>query len=528
MIKEPEAPVERSEPVHVLERGVRLSRSFLWQVQRAFFEQGGPGVWSSSTVPHYVTSNPFLAGGYARIVLGFLRDCRAAGAAFFDGGRPLHILELGSGSGRFTYHFLRKLLPLLRASTLADVPVKVVMTDFAESNLASFRAHPRLAPYFAEGTLDVARFDVERDWELRLERSGEVLSPDAPGNPVVVIANYVFDSIPQDAFLVRGGKLHESLLTVSSLVREPDLGDPEMLARLLLAYEHRPVEGDYYGDAELDAILEGYRERLADTALLFPVTALGAIRSLAALGGGKMLLLSADKGDHSERHLLGGREPGIAAHGGAFSMSVNYHAIGRYVAARSGRALHPPHLHCSISVGAFALGSGACPETALAYEEVTAFGPDDYFLLTHGVERMSSDLALPQILAYLRLSGWDAHVVLGCHASLLAQVASAEDAVQEDVYRALRLVWDLHYPIGEERDLALHLAVLLHAMRYFPEALDFLPAVRRASRPLPRRVLHHGVVLSWAPAARRRCRLHGRRAPSRPHPRRGQDHADPD
>ena len=50
---------------HILQSRQRLSRSLLWQLQRRYFAQAGLDAWRSGTVPHYVTSNPFIARAYA-------------------------------------------------------------------------------------------------------------------------------------------------------------------------------------------------------------------------------------------------------------------------------------------------------------------------------------------------------------------------------------------------------------------------------------------------------------------------------
>jgi len=86
-----------------LELPCRLSRSVLWRLQRRFFERRGPAAWSEGVVPHHATTNPYLARAYSRIVLGFLRDWRAG----LDPSQPVYLVELGAGSGRLAFHFLR-------------------------------------------------------------------------------------------------------------------------------------------------------------------------------------------------------------------------------------------------------------------------------------------------------------------------------------------------------------------------------------------------------------------------------------
>jgi hypothetical protein len=198
------APLSDS-PGHVLEAGKRLSESLLWRLQKSFFAVTGATAWSRGIVPHYVTSNGWIAGAYARVVLGWLRDVTAAG--LLDPGHPVYLLELGCGSGRFGYHFLARLLDLLGRSSLRGVTLRYVLTDFTESNLAPLRSHPALQPWIEEGILDFAGFDATGGEEIRLERSGTVLGAgtlvNPLVNPLVVIANYVFDGVPQDAFAIR-------------------------------------------------------------------------------------------------------------------------------------------------------------------------------------------------------------------------------------------------------------------------------------------------------------------------------------
>ncbi len=160
-----------------LETNCRLSQSVLWQLQRNYFERQGIEAWNSGAVPHHITSSPFITDAYARIVFGFLRDCAAvsrqdnSSVAKPADSRPLYIVELGSGSGRFAYLFLRKLLDLYRSSVLKNFQIKYVMTDLAERNLEYWRTHSWLQSLVEEGLLDFARFDVEHDQKLKLIHS---------------------------------------------------------------------------------------------------------------------------------------------------------------------------------------------------------------------------------------------------------------------------------------------------------------------------------------------------------------------
>lgn len=468
-----------------LEQKQRLSRSMLWKLQREFYEQTGVQAWNKEFVPRHVTSNPFIADAYAKVVCGFLRDCQAAGwqsarpsFAPLDDSQPLYIVELGAGHGGFSYLFLKKFLKLYRNSLFKEIPVRYVMTDLAERNVESWPAHPRLQPFFEEGFLDVARFDAERDDELTLRRSGATLSAGAVRNPVVLIANYVFDSIPQDAFAVEQGQLYESLITLSS---NREAGEPvtfESLSDSEISYTSHPVGQTFYDDPDFDRILHDCQRRLPETAFLFPIASLRCVRNFQRLSGGRLLLLSGDKGYSRDEALLEGQgAPVIAVHAkGCFSMMVDYQIIGEYFLSQGGLALNPTHSHESISVSAFLLGDppGGYAETRLAYAaEVEEFGPDDMFTLLSGVEQYLDALSLEQLVALLRLSGWDYRIFWNCLPALQAHAPSLSEEQKNTLSEAVRNVWDAYFPIGEEQDLAFRAGTLLYEIGFYSEALDF-------------------------------------------------------
>ena len=109
-----------------------------------------------------------------------------------------------------------------------------VMTDFTQRTVDFWLRHPPLLPLLEAGVMDVAVYDADPPGagpnpgpvELKLQYSGTTLSASNPGtllnpggglNPVVVVANYVFDTLRQDAFQVRSdGRLYQGLSTLRS------------------------------------------------------------------------------------------------------------------------------------------------------------------------------------------------------------------------------------------------------------------------------------------------------------------------
>ena len=58
----------------LLEEAKPLRESLLWKLQSSFYSSKGMSAWSEGVVPSFVTSNNFLAAGYAKIIIGFMRD----------------------------------------------------------------------------------------------------------------------------------------------------------------------------------------------------------------------------------------------------------------------------------------------------------------------------------------------------------------------------------------------------------------------------------------------------------------------
>lgn len=457
-------------PLFVLETEQRLSRSRIWEAQRAYFHKHGIAAWQSGAVPHYVTNNPALAAAAADVVLGFLRDRRAAGS--LDPAEPVHIVELGAGAGRFGYVFLRAFSEALRRSSLRDIPFRYVMTDFTDSNIDFFGAHPALAPFAQLGVLDFAQLDAERDREIRLRRAQVTLSPGALRNPLVVLANYVFDGLPQDAFYIHEERLHERLVTVASPRPQIDAHAAEPFADLIFDYHLRQADLDYYPDREFNAVLQGYVRAFREATLLFPCAALGCVNRLADLARGQLLLLSADRDDGENTFRRDVNDLGMAVHG-SISLPVNHRAIGDYVRARGGRVLRASHEHSHLNMVAFALGAlpAGPSELDLACERAfVGAGPDDFFNLKYGIHAVRDQLAIPHILSLLRISHHDPGLLRDYVPTLARLVEGASPTHQKEVVRTVKRAWENHFHIGEPRDLGFELGELFYAAGDYGEA----------------------------------------------------------
>jgi tetratricopeptide (TPR) repeat protein len=453
------------------EQKVPLSRSLIWKLLRNYYQGRGPAAWSHDQVPHAVTSNPFFTGTYARAIAAWLQDCRKQ--ELVGPATPVYVVELAAGHGRFAYCLLKQLPRLLEGSGLN---LRYVITDFCEENLTRLRNHPYLEPFIADGTLDFARFDAGCDTELRLLLSGQRLSGGANRNPTIFIANYLFDSLPQDAFQIENSELYESLVSVS-FSRDENLEDPTILSRAEISYHHSLASDAYYDLPEWNSILKSYRSRLPSSAFLFPVGALRSIDRLRQLSGDRLLLLTADKGyNRDDAIAVGmGRPEAVMHSNGCFSMMVDYQAIAAYCESVGGRVLQPARpcqflAFCAISFG----GPSLAPALERAYEEfVDDFGPDDFSRLAVGFQQCLEQLSIDQLLALLRFHRWAFQTFWHMLPELKSRTSQLADRKRELVH-AMEQVWNLYLPLGEEADLAFAMGTLLLESGCYPEATAYL------------------------------------------------------
>lgn len=456
-----------------LELKRRFSRSLIWKLQNNFFKAKSILAWSEDIVPFYITNNAFIAEAYAKVVYGWLCDWHSAGK--LDLNQTVYILELGTGSGRLAFLFQRFFFAILEQSSLRQISVQYVMTDYVEQTVAFWQAHPSLQPFVRAGHLQFAQFDAEdSERPITLLPSGTVLTSDSIKNPMIVLANYFFDSIPADLFHIRTGQVYESLASIYSKQEELDLADPEILSRITIEYEDNPVPiTDYYNDPEFDALLINYCSRLDDTTILFPKTGLEVIRTFRKLSGGRLMIIVGDKGHDRELDLLKRRSPGMAVHG-SFSLTVNYHALEAYIQQRSGHVLRAAHRYASLNINLLLMGDSiSYDDTRLAYHDsIEQWGPDELFTLRPIVESHVDDLTAEQILSYLRLNRWDPHVFVICFPTLHKRLDDPKvERLFPDIREAALLTWSLYYHMGETHDVPFCVGVILFRIGSYEDAI---------------------------------------------------------
>lgn len=467
----------------ILESDQRLSHSLIWDLQTAAYHSFGANAWSQKGVPSYITSNPFIADKYAQVVLGYIRDGMAAQT--IDPSQTLYILDLGAGTGRFGYSFLLAFQQLL--TFLKNIPLKFcyVMTDFTEVNIDFWRNHPYLQKSIAEGVLDFALYHHSDQHPLRLKVQNIRL--DNLLNPMVVIANYFFDTIPQDLFRVKKGVLEEGTITLSIPDDSSNLeaNDPAIIMHLIPKFSYFPIKeiSNYYKEPLFNSILAQYADRLNSTTaekevpFYFSVGAYQVVDHFKRMAKKGLLLIAADQGLCTEEDLQNSREPYISKHG-SFSIPVNYDALGKYFGYLGGKTFITEFREPSFVVTASVLGQDSdCnfEETALAFRtHIDDFGPADYFELVTFSDQEWAQPNLEKMLMLLKLGRWDPSNFNEFFEKIRKEVKIAPEAIKQQLQRIIFKVWEQFYPVSKEEALfVMNLGVLMFEMKCKEDALFF-------------------------------------------------------
>lgn len=449
-----------------------FSESIIWDLQRAYFEERGTEAWRQGEVPHYVTTNPRQAHAYAEMIMALRRDHRRLHPESSD---PIHIMELGSGSGKMAYFMLRRLEELCEDEDIAITEFRYVLTDFTQRNVEFWKVHPRLAKYVEQEILEMARFDVTQPGPLHLQISDTEWGPGQLDSPVVVIANYLWDSIPQELLFISKGEA-QAVNVNFSVVGEPALMGPKMLLECgEMDYALAPKAPAWMSSPLLKPLLAQYAATVPQGWTLFPASAIRCLSWLRTLSPRGLLLLTADKGAHELSGVISPAPPSWANHG-SISLNVNYHALTQHCAAQGGISFFPDHPYFSVNTGCLLLLDKAADHVKTiraTHKFLNDNGPDTYFTVYKCVRTHLDTVQFRDIAAALRLSLFDSHqlnVYVPRIAALLPSL-TAEEA--SDLLRLLHLCWDNYYPLAEGLDLATSLGSICYAIDAYEWALYY-------------------------------------------------------
>ncbi|DAZ92770.1 TPA: hypothetical protein N0F65_008152, partial [Lagenidium giganteum] len=275
----------------------RLSRCRLWDKQKAFYCAQGISAWSNHIVPFGVSSSSFLAASYARIAIQFLFEAAPDMTNTISDDTPnCYVWEAASGSCKFLHAFLIHFFALVDEYDLTARGIRpcVVASDLSVQVIQSRRTMACFAPFLERRQLDFALFDSEiflaqppgaRALSLECSKRQWIVGVDGP---VLLMANYFFDSLKADVFVVApcnaGGVpcVFEAITDAAS--------DSIAAMKVGLREVHNPHENPVYDEAAVQQTLMHVVDRIRNdqvcegrrtpSLVIFPVEAVTLLEAL--------------------------------------------------------------------------------------------------------------------------------------------------------------------------------------------------------------------------------------------------------
>ncbi len=380
-----------------------------------------------------------------------------------------------------------------------QLPFKLVMTDFTQNNVDFWLNHEPLKTHVESGMLDMAVFDAIHDRSIRLIHSKQTLNASSLANPVVVINNYIFDTLPHDAFFVEHGKLSQANATVATstataaarkqlaAAKQQHGGvappgkipiEAGMIKTLNCSWDYSDVSLDslpapYSTDPALLHTLQWYVDNCDEASVLLPLGGMSLINNVLAFSSGRAMVLVGDKAYSKLSELAGRRDPHVAVHG-SFSLMVNLHAVQKYTECRQGISMLTPYIDgfkCAAFV--FGMETDVAMETQIAWEDVmTAFGPENFSAIQRCVRDETQDPSLATALSVIRAAQWDSDVFYKFKGTVLAKSTAAPDKVKADLYRDVQRILQTYYPLQASKDISFELARVLMGLGRYDESVE--------------------------------------------------------
>ena len=390
----------------------RLLSASIWARQLEHYDQLGQRAWSDGHVPWRVTTCPWVAHFEAEWIEAF--------AATHPG--PLTVWDVGAGTGRLAFHLAREL-------ERRGVSATFLLTDVARPNVAAWHAQPQLQALREAGRLRLGVMNVLSDERPRDFETDVLIDV----GPSVVLAHYLFDSLPCSAWRRADGQVQEGWVSLSDdqvqWAWRPATSSPPRL--------------------------------VSDAPCLHPDGAIEAISRIAAACGDRFVMLIIDKGANTH--------PTLARHH-TVSAEVDFQALA---------AAHP-------SLNWLCTEPSPVLQLAAASPDALTRQLPDPKSLRHALEQVSAEPTTLTDLVALQTTlhdDPDTLAQLAEQAHRLLPTASLPEV--EALVAAIARAADRHFVFHQTLDVPFTLGALAHAAGALrlAEALYLLSATESGELP---------------------------------------------
>ena len=457
--------------VYSIQKKTRFSKSLVWQINKDFYHQNGLAAWSDSAVPHQITNSSSAATAYAELIYAFLKDLESN----IVPNKTVYILELGAGHGRLCHNILRQLEQLILDSDGCSTKYCYVLSDIVEDNLAFYSNHPKLQEYFKRGLLDISHFDAEKSQELVLRKSKIKIEYSDLEQPVLAIANYFFDSLPNELYYFQDGNVFNCSVSIDSLTDPLGKSAQELIHEMELTFHTSIVKEPNFENEIFNKILSQYNQVCSDTYILFPKIAMECLSNISSFSKMGLVLLTMDKGYKEIEELAARKKPDFVKHG-SFSLWVNFHAMSQYCILNGGLSMFDSNTNFSIDFGCLSLIKQPFKYHLFkqAYRKHSnQLNLDDFNSIKKIVYKNLPNVNLSELLGLIRLNSYDSSIFINLLPSIKQLSKNISIKQRTRLKQTIIQVWNKYYSVKEDYDLSYELGGLMYDLGYYVEALGY-------------------------------------------------------
>ena len=314
----------------------------------------------------------------------------------------------------------------------------------------------------------------EKHKPITLLRNGQELSSEFLKNPLIVFANYLFDSLINDVFFAKNKKIYESLMTISTTSDNVKNKKPIRWNKAKFTFDDRECKKTYYHNAKFDEVLASYAEDLNEASFLLPIGALRCIENLQRISNGQLLLISTDKGFSYPQEMENEDRPEFDFHG-SFSLMVNYDAIAKYFKTLDGDAFLQRERD-DIVTNVFVSGGhfNQTLETQLTLQTyVEGLSPGDYFNLYDNMIKDVKKNKIESIVSFLILSDWDPFVYEDFADFINDQLFKMDGDLVDFISENLKKVAEKFYYLPKAYDIFFDMGIFYQNLERYEEAIYY-------------------------------------------------------
>ncbi len=454
-----------------IEKKTPFAESLVWQINKDFYNQNGIAAWRDEIVPHQITNSSLAATTYAESIFAFLKDQES----LQETKKKVYILELGAGHGRLCYNILGHLDQLIEDAENFTTEYCYVLSDIVEDNLEFYSNHPKLKAYYDRGVLDISYFDAAESHELILRKSGTKITPNDLEQPILSIANYFFDSLPNSLFYFQDDKVYDCAVSIDSQLDPMGKSAQELIKEMELTFHTSNAVKPYFENEIFNNILAQYAIAISDAYVLFPKIAMECLSKISSLSKMGLVLLTLDKGYKEIIELTTRKKPDFIKHG-SFSLWVNFHAMSQYCILKGGLSMFDVNMNLSIDLGCLMLIKQ--PFKYHLFEQTfhkhsNQMNLDDLNSLKAMLYKNVSTANLSEILGLIRLNSYDASIFI----KLLPNIKKLSKRIslkhRTRLGQTITKVWSKYYTINNDYDFSYELGGLMYDLGYYDEALGY-------------------------------------------------------